>query len=433
MTTKIEFTFLSLSHSSDVMFESTNSLEDLANDFLMLFTKESDIDYENHKINIQSLQQNTPEFRLKVDKFIESYKHLTIKVFQLKSYFQKLKEGEYFLILPGVSIPFEKCLPFYNYLTSLQDGVDYETITGQLDTLFDELRKTYTIQAVDGSTKKPIGEQDKSKRICRFCNNQREKVSFKNVAHAISESLGNKKIILNEECDECNSEFGSASGIEGSLITYLKFYGLFFGVKGKNGIPKLKGKNFEISNDGHIELKHYADSDEEISKDDALSEAKFHLETFDNIVMQDIYRTLCKYALSILDSSVLPQFQDTINWINGKTALTKLPKVAILASYDFFRIHPSLIVYVRKDDNTNLPYAVGEFHYTFLTFVFIIPLTKSDNKDFTDNNDYEHFWNFFKHYSSREDWKYRDFSKSIRHKFTINLSFKPKDEKGTNP
>lgn len=150
--------------------------------------------------------------------------------------------------------------------------------------------------------------------------------------------------------------------------------------------------------------------------------------------MQDIYKTLCKYSLSVIDSSVLPQFQDTISWINGKITIAKLPKVAILSSYNFFKTHPSLIVYLRQDGNTDLPYAVGEFHYTFLTFVFIIPLTKSDSKDFTDQKDYDVFWDFFKHYSMTKDWDYRNFSDNTKRKFTLNLNFNLKngDDKSTN-
>lgn len=432
--TKIEFAFLSLSHSTDMTFESTTSIDEFANNFMFLFAKEEDIDRENHKVNIQSLQQNTPELRKKVEEFIEHYKDVNVKVFQLRSYFQKLTEGENFLIWTGNTLTSEQRMQFYNYLTSLQDGIEYEKVQIQMDELFGELRKTYTIQAFDGSTKKPIGEQDKLKRVCRFCNNTRANVTFKNVAHAISESLGNKKIILNEECDECNSEFGSAAGIEGSLITFLKFYGIFFGIKGKNGIPKIKGKNFELSNEGKIEIKHYADNDEDLEKDKDLTEAKFRLDTFDNVIMQDIYKTLCKYSLSVIDSSVLPQFQDTISWINGKITIAKLPKVAILSSYNFFKTHPSLIVYLRQDGNTDLPYAVGEFHYTFLTFVFIIPLTKSDSKDFTDQKDYDVFWDFFKHYSMTKDWDYRNFSDNTKRKFTLNLNFNLKngDDKSTN-
>jgi len=430
--TKIDFTFLSLSHSIDMSFESTTSIDEYANNFMLLFVKEEDIDQVNHKINIQSLQQNTPELRQRIDDFVNHYKDINIKVFQLKSYFQKLSEGENFLIFPSSTLTLEQSLPFYNYLTSLQEGKDYKVVTDQIDTLFGELKKTYTIQAVDGSTKRPIGEQDKTKRVCRFCNNTREKVTFKNVAHAISESLGNKKIILNEECDQCNSEFGSAAGIEGSLITFLKFYGIFFGIKGKNGIPKIKGRNFELTNDGQIEIKHYLDSDDEIDKDKEIGDTKFRLDTYDNIVNQDVYRTLCKYALSIVDSSVLPQFQDTINWINGKTTAKELPKVALLASYSFFKTHPSLIVYLRRDNNTDLPYAVGEFHYTFLTFVFIIPMTKEDTNDFTDKADFDKFWDFFKHYSLTPDWEYRNFSDNTKRKFSINLNFNQSGGKSTN-
>jgi hypothetical protein len=428
---KLDFSFLALSHSIDMTFESTVSIDQLSNDFVLLFVKEEDIDRENHKINIKSLQQNTAKLRQRVDAFIDHYKDANIKVFQLHSYFQKLTEGEYFLIWPGNPLTTEQRMDFYNYLASLQEGKDYNTIKKQMDELFGKLRKVYSLNASDESTKKPIGEQDKSKRVCRFCNNTRVNVSFKNIAHAISESLGNKKIILNEECDGCNSDFGSASGIESSLITFLKFYGIFFGVKGKSGIPKIKGSNFELSNDGQIEIKHYADSDEELEKEVDLTEAKFRLDTYDNIVMQDIYRTLCKYSLSVIDASVVPQFKDTIDWLNRKTTIPKLPKVAILASYNFFKTHPSLIVYLRKDNSTEFPYAVGEFHYTFLTFVFIIPLTKADSKDFTDEKDYGKFWDFFKHYSMTKDWDFRDFSDNTKRKFTLNLNLKKSGDKST--
>lgn len=427
---KIDFYLLSLSHSTDMTFESTTSIEQFASDFMMLFANEEDLDQENRKAKIQSLQHNTPVLRKKVDAFIEQYKDVNIKVFQLRTYFQKLTEGENFMIWAGNSLTSEERTELYNYLTALEEGKDYETISKQMTDLFGDLKKSYSIVAFDGNTKRPIGEPDKSKRVCRFCENKRQPLTFKNVAHAISESLGNKKIILYDECDGCNAEFGSAAGIESSLINFLKFYGIFFGVKGKEGIPKLKGRNFELSNEGQIQIKHYADSDEEIEKEknENITEAKFRLETFDNIVMQDIYRTLCKYALSVIDASLLPQFKDTIDWINRKNTISKLPKVAILASYNFFKTHPSLIVYIRQNGNIEIPYAVGEFHYTFLTFVFIIPLAAPDKKDFTNDSDYGVFWNFFKHYSGTKEWDYRNFSDNTKRKFTLNLNFEKTDD-----
>ncbi len=212
----MDFSFLALSHSIDMTFKSSTSIDQFLYDFMLLFVKEDDIDCVNHKIKIKILQQNTTELKNRVDTFIDKYKDSNLKVFQLRSYFQKLTEGEYFFIWPGNPLTTEQRIDFYKYLTSLLEGNDYETIKSQMKELFGEIKKVYSISAFDASTKKTIGEQDKSKRVCRFCNNTRTNISFNNIAHAISESLGNKKIILNEECDECNSEFGSASGIESS-------------------------------------------------------------------------------------------------------------------------------------------------------------------------------------------------------------------------
>ncbi|MFA6089447.1 MAG: hypothetical protein WC755_06290 [Candidatus Woesearchaeota archaeon] len=420
---KIEFTLISLSHESDMVIESTKSIDDVLNNFLFLFTKEEDIDKENRKINIQSLQKNTPELRKRVDEFIEHYKNVNKKVFQLRTYFQKLYEGEHFLIFPGLILTQDQRFEFYDYLSSLQDENDFATIKDQTNELFGEIKKEYTFQAFDGSIKRYIGEREKAKRVCRFCNNTRTDVTFKNEAHAISEALGNKKIILNEECDLCNAEFGSASGIENSLITFLKFYGTFYGIGGKNGISKISGKNFSFSNDGEIKLEYYASNDDEIVKfDKDFPNVNFRLDTFSSIVMQDVYKTLCKFSISVLDSEFIPMFKDTIAWINGKTILSKLPMVAVLTSNDFFKTHPSIMVYLRKDGNTDLPFAVGEFHYTCLTFVFIIPLVKSDSKDFTDKKDYDIFWNFFKPYSMTKNWDYKNFSDNTKQLFSFDLN-----------
>lgn len=430
---QLEFTFLALSHSIEIIFGVQTTFEKFSNDFMLLFVDEKDKD--SSQISINALQENNPQFRNKIEEFITDYKDVNIKVFQLRGYFQKLLENEQFFVIPSVNITIEQSTHLFNYLTSLRDGKDFEAITQEHDTLFGELTKTYFMKGFDVNTKKTIGKQDKSKRVCRFCDNKRENVTFKNIAHAISESLGNKKIILNEECDECNSEFGSASGIEASLITFLKFYGNFFGVKGKNGVAKIKGKNFELSNDGEIVLNYYASNDDELNENDENpAEAKFRLETHDKIIMQDIYKTLCKYFLSVIDSSFLPQFKDTIEWINGKKTLSELPKVAILSSYNFFKIHPSLMTYIKKNNEEKLPYAIGEFHYTYLTIVFIIPLTKNDKVNFTKDDDYNIFWNHFKHYSGVPNWKYRDFSNSIRQNFIINLNLnQKKDDESTNP
>lgn len=65
----------------------------------------------------------------------------------------------------------------------------------------------FRVYGYDGSSKVHIGEPQRDKRVCRFCGRSMPDVKFKKVAHALSESIGNKHIINNEECDSCNENF----------------------------------------------------------------------------------------------------------------------------------------------------------------------------------------------------------------------------------
>ena len=51
------------------------------------------------------------------------------------------------------------------------------------------------------------------------------------MAHTISEGFGNKHIITNDECDECNEYFGKY--VEPDLIEYLDPFRVFFGVQAR--------------------------------------------------------------------------------------------------------------------------------------------------------------------------------------------------------
>ena len=416
-----KISFLALSRSSDLEIKSDQLADEFASDIMFTFAK--DIDYENKKINIEALQKNTQELRDKIDLIVQKYKNLEKKIFQLNSYFKSLKEDEYFFFFPNSNLSPEQRFQYFNYLSAMSDGKDYKIVEKEIDDLFGVLRENYDIIAFDENTRNKIGEADKSKRICRFCGKTNKEVSFNKVAHAISEALGNKKIIGYEECDICNDKFGA--GIENDLILYLDLYRMFFGIKGKNGIPKLKGKNFEIENNGTIEIKQFLETDK---IDDKKSEdLKIKLETNQVIILQNIYRALSKYALSVIDKKYLPNFDKTIKWINGNISVKKLPKVGILTSYDLFSYHPKLVVYTKKTENRELPYAVAEFRFTFLTFVYIIPLSDKDNVDFSENEHFDTFWKFFKHYNSVKNWSFKLLNDEKPRKFVMNLDFKMKD------
>ncbi len=48
---------------------------------------------------------------------------------------------------------------------------------------------------------------DKDNRVCRFCKKDSTQTTFRTVAHAIPEFVGNKKLIAHYECDVCNAKF----------------------------------------------------------------------------------------------------------------------------------------------------------------------------------------------------------------------------------
>lgn len=422
--TSLRISFLALSRSTDLEINSQSSIDEIVSDFFFAFAKE--IDYENKKINIEQVQENTADLRNKIDSIVQKYKSSIPVINQLNTYFKDLKENEYFFFLINSNISSEQSFQLYNFLSALNNKQDFQVASNVMNELFGGLREKYDIIAFNENTRHKIGEPDKSKRICRFCNKKAGEVTFKKIAHSISEALGNKKIITNDECDSCNEKFGT--GIENDLILYLNLYRNVFGIKGKNGIPKLKGKNFEIQNNGNgkIEISHFLNEEEE--KDPYFNDFKVKLETNQNIVAQNIYRTLTKYALSVIDKQYLVNFKDTIRWINREFDSEKLPKVAMLTSYELFSHHPQLVVYRLKKEENKLPYAVAEFRFTFLTFVYIIPFSSMDSLDYTSDNDFNDFWKFFKHYSSVKGWKFSKMNDSVPRKFKMNLNFEMKNK-----
>ena len=163
-------------------------------------------------------------------------------------------------------------------------------------------------------------------------------------------------------------------------------------------------------------------SDEEIN-DPNRDDFQMKLETTEKITIQNIYKALSKYALGVIDRAQIANFRDTIEWINGEKNIDKLPKIAIFTSYYLFSTHPQLMVYLRKTKDNKLPYAVAELRFTYLTFVYIIPNSNKDTIDGTQDDNFNYFWNFFKHYSLLPNWHFYKMNNNTPQPFVMNLKF----------
>lgn len=78
----------------------------------------------------------------------------------------------------------------------------------------------------------------KDARFCLFCGRSSSETKFSKVAHAVSETLGNKRLVSNFECDECNDAFGRL--LEDSLGKYLMPFKFTSGVIGKKSALTIK-------------------------------------------------------------------------------------------------------------------------------------------------------------------------------------------------
>ena len=86
---------------------------------------------------------------------------------------------------------------------------------------FDGYTKLVVFKNIENQSIQEVHGQNipKSERKGIFCDNENAK--FTKVAHAVSETIGNKSLISHFECDECNQNFGTMS--EDDLNLYSQY------------------------------------------------------------------------------------------------------------------------------------------------------------------------------------------------------------------
>lgn len=239
----------------------------------------------------------------------------------------------------------------------------------------------------DGTAKIVTGESS-SPRKCRFCGGIEPDVSFDNdTAHAISESLGNVNFICNDECKSCNHHF---SIIEQGFYRAHAPMLMMCGIEGKdngkrkNDTKSVAGGDCRISfSDKGLMIALKNDSYEKFYKE-AVNNHIFNLDPilkFEKYKLIDVYKSLCKYVISMLPKEELEHFQPTIEWLMGKRSFEKLPNVVTTITQ--LTQHPILGYMIRQNQEA-YPYAIGFFRFAMVTYLFIIP---GANNEFDYPND----------------------------------------------
>ena len=349
--------------------------------------------------------------------------------YRIKHFLYEIPKGQHFLIVAG---HIEDELEYHRYLTLLSSINGVTTELSTMDRIGSYLREHYEVRIFKGDDRRRIGIDDKNLRVCRFCGKKMPEVSFKHKAHAISEALGNKGLVCLEECDECNTRFNET--IEQDLGQMMAPHLLLHGIPGKNGIPVIRGDGFTMKLDtstratlGRDTIK-YIFKDMPNSKDPQkiLAGINKDYDSFLQYTPQNIYKCLCKYALSLMDSSELTYYQDTIAWINEPLAKHKLPLVwhySVNKEGETWERTTSMIIMRRKHSGKDLPYSWAIMIIAGEPYLFILPFCSQDKYKFVGKARQDFFMNGIKNMMQNIQFQPRDLSGISPVKTRFRLSF----------
>lgn len=229
--------------------------------------------------------------------------------------------------------------------------------------------------------KEAVGESISSKRKCRFCGKSVPDTSFRKESHAISEGLGNKTLICNEECDTCN---GRLSKVENNLMRYFDVRRAMYGIKSKTSgtIPNIEGKGFVIR-DKDDTPQLYIERESLPDGVDGTSPFYFKLETNEEVTHQGIYKALCKIVIDLLPSEELSHFAQTIKWINGFIIDAETPDYYV--SYDNDVVLQPTVEFFFSRKPEEEPYCSVILHLFDTYLVYILPHVDVDRGQFKDD------------------------------------------------
>lgn len=396
-------------------------------DFISLFTPK--YMHEAKKITISHQQRNTMAFQAALEHFVSKYKQQMPTLNRLKESFKKLADDEWFYVLPPAKMDTVTRFELESSLNDL-NGVSSAISRESISANFLSLITNYEIVSfkVDQKGKIKIGNARGKDKQCRFCGHRHPDVTFSKEAHAVSEALGNKKLICVDECDKCNEFFDEE--FERDFIYYHDLARTIHGVKNKeNKVPKMKGKSYTLSKNDEYNLSIMTSTEVERECENGPPK-KITLSTNYMISRQNIYKALCKFALSILDSEKIVHFADTKKWLQCKKEIKQLPKIAVLSGSKSFGAHPTITLFLRQTDNRSIPYLVGEFTFSCYIYYFIVPGSSMDDRNFLEDEEYSEFTECFKYITNMRNLGFADFSDNIQRRLEYVIHFQQIDDVG---
>lgn len=171
----------------------------------------------------------------------------------------------------------------------------------------------FTRVLATGGTKEVLGKKPSP---CRFCGRSGPEVTFKKIAHAVPEFVGNGVLVTLYECDDCNDRFSTFEDDLGKMTLLYRVAGQ---VIGKAGVPsvktpqKLSRVDMEASG---LKISHF--EDDPIVEIDQVSKKLTLTVKSQPFRPLGAYKALIKMALSVMEEADLSQVPEALRWLKMK-------------------------------------------------------------------------------------------------------------------
>ena len=218
---------------------------------------------------------------------------------------------------------------------------------------------------------------DKENQVCRFCKKSKPEVSFRSAAHAIPDSLGNRTLFTNYECDICNDFFGR--GIENDFGTWSNINRTLAGISGKRKVPGLEWAGGRVENEVENERDHIKIKLDDNAPNHVIDEEKKQLRldiergTYTPVA---VLKTFVRIGLTLMPVEEVPNFSEALDWIqeedHTKSRVEKCP--VIRTSLPGMKLdRAEAILLIRKAAVMGVPYAFLVLAYGYEMFQVCLP------------------------------------------------------------
>lgn len=340
------------------------------------------------------LLKNTQKTRDTFEFLAKTYKEET-NLLKFKALNSKLNEGEEFYIIYADKATYVERKIAIESLRYMRENTIPAVFYNKIFSYYNQQSFDFDIYSF-GFDNLPVfvGDTDRNLRTCRFCG-ATGRDCFKDEAHAIQESLGNKLLICYEECDNCNHALNT---IEDNFLYLMDVRRALFGIRRKenNKCPNIIGRNYVIRPDAIGKPEVF------IMKEDVAPEVdmkqpflyEFIHKRF--VTNENVYKALIKMVIDLIPSKYLPELHNTIEWVkavDGSWFADTLPSflVAELPN-EIFHKQPVVDLFIRKKDDGDTPYCTAILWICDLAYMFVVPLVDCDSGRFKKDVNLSNHW-----------------------------------------